>query len=210
MDVLRVFISGTQIDLGPERQAVERAIGDIKWEAVRAETYGSQPMPSRAACQEMVERSDIYLGLYGQRYGWVIPADDLSVTEFEFNEARRLGKPMLVYVKDVPPEQIEPRQAAFLKRVEDFDTGFFRRPRFTSTQELGEWVQADLAQLVKRLLAERPPFPPGALPPIWNVPLRRNPNFTGRATLLADLRTALTSGQPAALTQAISGLGGVG
>jgi len=61
-----------------------------------------------------------------------------------------------------------------------------------------------------RVVTERPPFPPGALPPIWNVPLRRNPNFTGRATLLADLRTALTSGQPAALTQAISGLGGVG
>jgi len=61
-----------------------------------------------------------------------------------------------------------------------------------------------------RLLAERPPFPPGALPPIWNVPFRRNPNFTGREPLLADLRTALTSGQPAALTQAISGLGGVG
>jgi tetratricopeptide (TPR) repeat protein len=61
----------------------------------------------------------------------------------------------------------------------------------------------------RRVVTERPRFP-GALPPIWNVPLRRNPNFTGRETLLADLRTALTSGQPAALTQAISGLGGVG
>jgi hypothetical protein len=151
MDVLKVFISGTQKDLTPERQAVERAIHSIKWEALRAETYGSQPMPSRAACQEMVERSDIYLGLYGGRYGWVIPGDDLSVTEFEFNEARRLGKPMLVYVKEVPDEKsIEPRQAAFLERVEDFDTGFFRRPRFTSTQELGKWVKEDLAQQVKR------------------------------------------------------------
>ena len=38
----------------------------------------------------------------------------------------------------------------------------------------------------------------------------RNPSFTGRDQLLRDLRTALISGGPAALTQAISGLGGVG
>ena len=48
-----------------------------------------------------------------------------------------------------------------------------------------------------------------SLPPIWNVPHRRNPNFTGRQNLLDSLRAALTSGQTAALT-AISGMGGVG
>jgi len=62
---------------------------------------------------------------------------------------------------------------------------------------------------VPRSVPERPRFP-GALPPIWNLPLSRNPNFTGRESLLARLRSALRSGQPAALTQAIHGLGGVG
>jgi len=56
----------------------------------------------------------------------------------------------------------------------------------------------------------RPPRFPGALPEIWNVPHLRNPNFTGRETLLEDLRKALTAGHAAAVTQAISGLGGVG
>ncbi len=46
-----------------------------------------------------------------------------------------------------------------------------------------------------RSVPERPRFP-GALPPIWNLPHRRNPNFTGREDLLADLHTALTSGRP--------------
>jgi len=50
----------------------------------------------------------------------------------------------------------------------------------------------------------------GALPSIWNVPHNRNPNFTGRQGLLDDLRESVTSGRPAALTQAISGMGGVG
>ena len=60
-----------------------------------------------------------------------------------------------------------------------------------------------------RTVAEKPRFP-GALPPIWNVPLHRNPNFTGRTALLERLHEALTSGEPAALTQAIAGLGGIG
>ena len=57
--------------------------------------------------------------------------------------------------------------------------------------------------------AKAPRFPT-ALPDIWNVPHLRNPNFTGRDALLAELHTALTSGRAAAVTQAISGLGGVG
>jgi tetratricopeptide (TPR) repeat protein len=49
-------------------------------------------------------------------------------------------------------------------------------------------------------------------PPLWNVPLRRNPFFTGQEDLLARLATLLQSDQKTALTQpqAISGLGGIG
>ncbi len=47
-------------------------------------------------------------------------------------------------------------------------------------------------------------------PGIWNVPFPRNLFFIGREDLLAQLHTQLESGQTAALSQAISGLGGVG
>ncbi|NQE52364.1 hypothetical protein C5S29_02125, partial [ANME-1 cluster archaeon GoMg3.2] len=48
------------------------------------------------------------------------------------------------------------------------------------------------------------------LPPIWNISQHRNPNFTGREGILKALRLALTSGEPAAWKQAITGMGGVG
>ena len=48
------------------------------------------------------------------------------------------------------------------------------------------------------------------LPPIWNVSYHRNPNFTGRKDILSNLRLSLTSGEPAAWKQAVTGMGGVG
>ena len=53
---------------------------------------------------------------------------------------------------------------------------------------------------------------PGSLPPLWNVPYRRNPYFTGREDILTRLAAALRTDNTAALTQpqAISGLGGIG
>src|SRR6266700_5516954 len=60
----------------------------------------------------------------------------------------------------------------------------------------------------------RNPFYPELcpLPPLWNVPLQRNPFFTGQDDLLSQLATTLQSEQKTALTQpqAISGLGGIG
>jgi tetratricopeptide (TPR) repeat protein len=53
-------------------------------------------------------------------------------------------------------------------------------------------------------------LPPTALPPIWNVPFRRNPAFTGREGDLAQLATALQTGRTVALTQVLQGGGGVG
>jgi|GEM_PF-2495268 len=46
--------------------------------------------------------------------------------------------------------------------------------------------------------------------PIWNLPHPRNPNFTGRNDILVELEKNLERGDISALTQAISGLGGVG
>jgi tetratricopeptide (TPR) repeat protein len=60
-----------------------------------------------------------------------------------------------------------------------------------------------------RKTTNKPRFP-GALPDIWRVPHLRNPNFTEPGRRLTEMRDALHSGKPAALTQALAGLGGVG
>lgn len=72
----------------------------------------------------------------------------------------------------------------------------------------------DIARSIRKAVAEPQASQPVAVaaktPRVWNVAHRRNPNFTGREELLAEIGKALTSGHAAALTQAITGLGGVG
>ena len=56
----------------------------------------------------------------------------------------------------------------------------------------------------------RPKRYPGTLPPVWTVRHQRNRDFTGREEILESVRSKLSSGSRAAVTQAIAGLGGVG
>ena len=59
-ETLQIFISGTQDDLQPERQAVAEAIRALGHTPLMAETYGAQPMPSYDAIREMIARADIF------------------------------------------------------------------------------------------------------------------------------------------------------
>jgi tetratricopeptide (TPR) repeat protein len=63
---------------------------------------------------------------------------------------------------------------------------------------------------VSEVTSMRRPRFPTALPPVWNVPHRRNPLFTGRERALAILAEQLGQGTATAVTQAIQGGGGVG
>ncbi len=78
-----------------------------------------------------------------------------------------------------------------------------------SSVELGFYpaeAENSINQQTNRPLHQRElPFPP-----IWNVPYDQNPVFTGREHILLQLHTSLITSEAAALTQAISGLGGVG
>ncbi len=47
------------------------------------------------------------------------------------------------------------------------------------------------------------------MPAVWNVPIHRNPHFTGREDELKALESTLQPGRPAVI-QALAGLGGVG
>ncbi len=99
---LRVFVSSTLAELAEERAAVARAIEALRLTPVLFE-LGARPHPPRELYRAYLAQSDIFVGLYWQRYGWVGPDMDISGLEDEFRLSDSL--PRLLYVKAPAPER---------------------------------------------------------------------------------------------------------
>ena len=148
---LTIFLSGTMKDLCEERTAIRTQIGPPLYQVVAAEDWGSQRRSSRDLCIRSAEGSDVYLGLYGGRYGYIPRGEEISVTEWELNTAREAGKPILIYIRRGRKGS---KQRVFLERVSDFDVGYVRRPEFENPEQLMAWVKEDLVTLMEDLVGE--------------------------------------------------------
>jgi hypothetical protein len=95
-DRLRVFVSSTLDELAEERQAVRAAVEALHLSPVMFE-MGSRPHPPRELYRAYLDASDVFIGLYGERYGWVGPGADVSGIEDEY--VRSGGKPRLLYLR---------------------------------------------------------------------------------------------------------------
>ena len=80
---LRVFVSSTLTELADERAAVARAISALRLTPVMFE-LGARPHPPQELYRAYLAQSDIFIGLYWQRYGWIGPGMDISGLEDEF------------------------------------------------------------------------------------------------------------------------------
>jgi predicted ATPase len=139
---LRVFVSSTLAELAEERAAVARAISALRLTPVLFE-LGARPHPPRELYRAYLAQSDIFIGLYWQRYGWIGPGMDISGLEDEFRLSQSI--PRLLYVKTPAPEQ-EPRLTAMIAELQTDGSDSYRS--FRSPRELGRLVRDDLALLL--------------------------------------------------------------
>ena len=85
---LRVFVSSTLGELAEERRAVSRAISALRLTPVMFE-LGARPYPPRELYRAYLAQSDVFIGLYWQRYGQLGPGMQVSGLEEEFELSRR-------------------------------------------------------------------------------------------------------------------------
>jgi predicted ATPase len=150
---LRVFVSSTLGELAAERRAVSRAISALRLTPVMFE-LGARPHPPRDLYRAYLAQSDVFIGLYWQRYGQVGPGMLVSGLEEESELSRAL--PRLLYVKAPAPGR-EPRLADLLARIKQ--EASYRT--FSTPAELGRLVRDDLAVLMsERFAAPRSEMPP--------------------------------------------------
>ena len=153
---LRVFVSSTLGELAAERRAVARAISASRLTPVLFE-LGARPHPPREVYQAYLAQSDVFIGLYWQRYGQLGPGMRVSGLEEEFELSS--GLPRLLYVKRPAPDR-EPRLADLLSRISR-EASY--RP-FGTPAELARLVRDDLAVLLSERFAAARPAMAGPVP----------------------------------------------
>jgi hypothetical protein len=144
---VRVFISSAPEELAAERAAAQRAIRRLHLVPVWYESR-AQPHPPRSRYRAYVAQSQVFVGIYWQRYGWVAPGMEISGLEDEYRLAA--GKPMLVYLKR-PASGLEPRLAAMIDSIRTAGTVSYRT--FTTARELERLLADDLAVLLSEHFA---------------------------------------------------------
>lgn len=110
----RVFISSTYTDMLPYRDAIQSALNKADCVPYGMERFGAEAIPPLDACFRELEASQIYICALGMRYGSIDKQTGKSFTQLEFEKARELGKPTLVFL-------IDENRVSF--KVSEFDTG---------------------------------------------------------------------------------------
>jgi len=117
----KIFISSTVFDLTNERTAAYNAVNKVGGFPIMSEkTMEAQSTDSITACLNKVMESDIYVLIIGGRYGWQ-PNGKESITEMEYQTAREMDIPILVFNTNYPKDDL---QTEFVKRVE---SDYFRK-----------------------------------------------------------------------------------
>ncbi|MFC0681146.1 DUF4062 domain-containing protein [Lysobacter korlensis] len=143
---LRVFVSSTLQELAAERNAARRAIERLSAAPVMFE-LGARPHPPRSLYRAYLEQSDIFVGIYWERYGWIAPGETVSGLEDEYDLAPT-EMPKLMYFKETKGER-DPGLVRLLDRIRNDDTAAYKH--FRDAKELARLLVSDLAVL----LAER-------------------------------------------------------
>jgi hypothetical protein len=155
---MKVFVSSTAVDLPEHRPAVAGALERLGLHVARMESFGARPEDATEASLGEIEGSEIFVGIYAHRYGYV-PADSTSsITESEFNYAYALRRPTFCFFVDDeypwPPKLMETSPGkgklfAFKTRIEKlivvdvmrmFNVAGGERVREANKSRYGEFV----------------------------------------------------------------------
>ncbi len=200
---LTAMISSTALDLPEHRTAVKEACLSAGVFPIGMEHLPARDDSGITVSLEMVDKADIYLGIYAWRYGWVPDGKPVSVTEMEFDRAvdrqaaGKLREILIFTAHDDHPftkKDIETGDDA-QKKLTSFKTKATTgrvRKEFKSVEELRRLVSESLHEFKHRqhgsdLRHSSSCIPHSSTPN--NLP-RLQP-FFGRAAELATIREAL-------------------
>lgn len=226
LNLVQVVISSTTLDLPRHRRAAmdgvwHSSMRPVAMERDRIAMYDS-PLDYS---YELVAEAHVYIGIFGNRYGFNPPGYDVSMTELEYRRAVAHPMPILIFFAkdDAPlaPDDTESDQdrASKLKRLKAELSTRYKVAFFTSPEDLQELVSESLDALVesgklpleslRHLLDERGQLRPVPTPPepYYFHRYTLENRFVGRAAELAMLDAWGRSTDSVLVIEAIGGMG---
>lgn len=102
---MNIYLSSTYEDLQVYRRTVVEALRKGGYQVIAMEDYVASDQRPVEKCLKDVEDTDLYIGLFAFRYGYIPPSNHQnpngwSITELEFRRAEELGKPCLTFIVD--------------------------------------------------------------------------------------------------------------
>jgi CheY-like chemotaxis protein len=108
---MKCFLSSTYVDLKVHREFAAQAIERLGQQGIRMEAFGARSEDATTACVQEIEDSDAFFGIYAHRYGYIARGSSISITEREFDVARKHHKSTFCFVIDEdfpwPPKFID-------------------------------------------------------------------------------------------------------
>ena len=122
MKRIRIFISSVQSEFAEERAMLGQYIRTDALLGKFFETFLFEDVPANEASPQQVylrevEMADIYMGLYGNQYGYQ-DAEGVSPTEREYDRAAEYHKTRLIFIKSIGEESRHPKEMELIRKVE--------------------------------------------------------------------------------------------
>ena len=122
MKRIKIFISSVQSEFAEERAMLcyyiwtDALLGKF-FEPFIFEEVPANEFPVSHVYLKEVELCDIYLGLYGNLYGFE-DEEGISPTEHEYDLAATLHKSRLIFIKSIDEERRHPKEIALIRKIE--------------------------------------------------------------------------------------------
>ena len=148
----KVFVSSTYNDLVTYRDVVQRVMRQAGAVAVGMEDFGARDERPLDESLAVVAESDVFVGIYAHRYGFVPDGSQISITEAEYQHAISKSIPVFAYLIDDnypwPPKYVDQGEPANqLARFKDLLRKKHIIKVFKEAWELASFVAADLGRL---------------------------------------------------------------
>jgi WD40 repeat protein len=207
-----IYVSSTYTDLADHRAVLKTELERAGYDVESMERYAAFPEPPLERCLADVASCDGYVLLLAHRYGFVPTTDgksSKSITELEYEQAVRCGKPPFVFCIDQhhpwPPQFVDTGKAAeqvsaFRKRVEEsHGRRTFTEPNHLTMQVLAALSSDAWRAVTDTVTSTRRRY---AWPKPWDFSAYmadKREGFEGRDWFFEEIKAWLAADHPKAL-----------